>query len=36
MDKTTIEVSGDTWTRLNRRKQPGQSFDDVIKEVLEE
>ena len=33
-DKTTIEVSTDTWERLNRRKSPGESFDDVISGML--
>jgi len=32
---TTVEVSDDTWTRLNRRKERGQSFDDVIRVMLE-
>lgn len=35
MAKTTIEVSDDTWSRLNRQKERGQSFDDVIQEVLD-
>jgi len=31
-----IRVSEETWTRLNRRKGPGDSFDDVLRELLEE
>lgn len=35
-EKTTIEVSLETWQRLNARKdRPGESFDDVIAELLE-
>lgn len=33
---THIRVSEETWTRLNRRKGPGDSFDDVLRELLEE
>ena len=33
-EKTTIEVSVATWTELNQRKSPGQSFDDVLREEL--
>ena len=33
-EKTTIEVSVATWTELNQRKSPGQSFDDVLQEEL--
>lgn len=36
MDTTTIEVSDDTWTRLHQRKQRGQSFDDVVQDLLED
>jgi len=31
-----IRVSEETWTRLNRRKGPGDSFDDVLRELLEQ
>jgi len=34
-DTITIRVSEDTWSRLNRRKGPGDSFDDVVSEVLD-
>lgn len=33
-DTTTIEVYNVTWRRLNARKQPGESFDDVIRRLL--
>ena len=33
---THIRVSEDTWTELNKRKRPGDSFDDVIKRLLED
>lgn len=28
---THIRVSEDTWKRLNKRKEPGDTFDDVIR-----
>jgi hypothetical protein len=31
--KTTIEVHEETWKMLNRRKEPGQTFDEVIQEL---
>jgi len=31
-----IRVTEDTWMALNRRKRPGDSFDDVISRLLEE
>jgi predicted CopG family antitoxin len=30
-----IRVTAETWRRLNRRKQPGDSFEDVIQRLLE-
>lgn len=33
-DKTTIQVSGDLWQELNRRKQPGDTFEDVLRREL--
>lgn len=33
-DVTTIQISTETWRELNRRKEPGQSFDDVIQDLL--
>lgn len=32
----TVEVKRETWKRLNMRKQPGDSFDDVIVRMLDE
>jgi predicted CopG family antitoxin len=34
-DTVTVRVSEETWSRLNQRKGPGDSFDDVISEVLD-
>lgn len=34
-DTTTIQLKVDTWEELNARKQPGMSFDDVIRELLD-
>lgn len=31
-----IRVSEETWTELNKRKQYGDSFDDVLQRLLEE
>jgi predicted CopG family antitoxin len=36
-DTTTIEVTKETWKRLNSEKmQPGESFDDAINHLLEQ
>ena len=35
-DVTTVKVSTDTWKRLNQRKEPGDSFDEVISKLLDE
>jgi len=35
-DDTTIRISECTWRRLHRRKEPGDSFDDVLDDLLEE
>ncbi|WP_080508259.1 antitoxin VapB family protein [Haloparvum sedimenti] len=35
-DTTTVTVSKETWKQLHLRKGPGDSFDDVIQELLEE
>lgn len=32
---THIRVSHETWTELNSMKAPGDSFEDVIRELLE-
>lgn len=31
MSEVTLRVSEETWTLLNQRKRPGDSFDDVIR-----
>lgn len=36
MGKTSIEVDDSTWKDLNRRKDRGDTFDDVISELLAE
>ncbi|WP_254768267.1 antitoxin VapB family protein [Salinilacihabitans rarus] len=33
---THIRVTEETWKRLNNRKRPGDSFDDVIERLLED
>lgn len=33
---TTINVKPETWKQLNARKNPGDSFDDVIQRLLAE
>jgi predicted CopG family antitoxin len=33
---TNIRVDDDTWQRLNARKQPGDSFNDVLERLLKE
>ncbi|APW98876.1 hypothetical protein CHINAEXTREME_14305 [Halobiforma lacisalsi AJ5] len=35
-DITTIQVTEETWRQLNVRKNPGETFDDVIQRLLEE
>ena len=35
-DTTTLQVSKDTWKRLNARKEPGETFDDVITRLLDD
>lgn len=35
-DTTTIQVSMDTWRRLNSRKKgPNETFDDVLQRLLD-
>lgn len=34
MGSTTVEVSDETWRKLNRRKNPGETFDKVIADLL--
>ena len=31
-----IRVTKETWKELNRRKEPGDSFDDVLQRLIEE
>lgn len=33
---TTIQINEDTWRRLHNRKNPGDSFDDIITYLLDE
>jgi len=35
MGDTNISVSSEVWMELNSRKQPGDTFDDVLRRVLE-
>lgn len=34
-ERTTVTIYGDTWERLNQRKERGDSMDDVINELLD-
>ena len=36
MDKVKIEISKEAWLELNKRKQPGDSFDTVILNLIKE
>jgi hypothetical protein len=35
VETTTVQVSTETWKALNRRREPGESFDDVLQSILE-
>jgi predicted CopG family antitoxin len=35
-DRTTVNVKNETWKRLMLRKEPGDSFDDVIQSLLDD
>jgi predicted CopG family antitoxin len=35
-DTTTVEIKTETWRELNARKEPGDSFDDVIRRLLDD
>lgn len=35
-DTTTIQITEETWRELNMRKNPGETFDDVIQRLLED
>lgn len=32
----TISIDEDVWQDLNKRKEPGDSFNDVVERLLEE
>jgi hypothetical protein len=34
-ETTTIQINVDVWQRLNSRKQPGDSFNDVLNRLLD-
>ena len=34
-DDTSIRVRKSTWRQLHRMKEPGDSMDDVLRELLE-
>ena len=34
-ETTTVQVSKETWKQLNLRKEPGETFDEVIQRLLE-
>lgn len=36
MEKVKIEISREAWVKLNKRKQPGDSFDTVILALFKE
>ncbi len=33
---TTIQVSDETWSTLNERKERDESFDEVIQDLIQE
>jgi len=35
-DDTTVRVKDDTWRRLRGRKDRGETFDDVINQLIDE
>lgn len=35
-DSPAVKVSEETWRRLNARKEPGDTFDDVVQDLLEQ
>lgn len=32
---TNIKLDDETWKRLNQRKEPGDTFDDVVVRLLD-
>jgi predicted CopG family antitoxin len=35
VEDTTIRLKRDTWKRLHAMKEPGDTFDDVLNDVLD-
>lgn len=35
-DDVNIRIKRDTWKRLHNRKEPGDSFNDVLQRLIEE
>lgn len=35
-DDTSIRIRKSTWRQLHERKEPGDSFDDVIADLLDD
>jgi len=35
-ESTTMKVKRDTWKQLNKQKEPGDTFDDVIGRLIEQ
>ena len=35
-EDTNIRIKTDTWDRLRQRKGPGESFDEVLQDLLSE
>jgi argonaute-like protein implicated in RNA metabolism and viral defense len=33
--KTNVEVTNETWRRLTLRKEPGKTYNDIIRELLD-
>jgi len=36
MGRQNIKISDETWRRLNVRKRPGDTFEDVVERLLDE
>lgn len=34
-ENTSIQIKKDTWKRLNMRKEPGDTFDDLVNRLLD-
>lgn len=35
-DDTTVRIKNETWHRLKDRKEPGVSYDEIIRRMLDE